>query len=77
MGRKKAYTGLWWGNLRERNCLKVPGVDGRLIVRWIVRSWMWGMYCVDVAQDRGRWRELVNAVMKLRVPQNAGNSLTS
>jgi hypothetical protein len=29
MGREEAYTGLWWGNLRERDRLGDPGLDGR------------------------------------------------
>jgi len=32
---------------------------------------------IDVAEDRDRWRTLVNAVMNLRVPWSAGNFLTS
>jgi hypothetical protein len=34
-----------------------------------LREIEWGsMDCIDIAQDRDRWRALVNTVMKLRVP---------
>ena len=36
------YTGLWWGNLRERDHWGDPGVDGRIILRWIFRGGVWG-----------------------------------
>ena len=32
---------------------------------------------IDLAQGRNRWRSLVNALMNLRVPLNAGSFLTS
>jgi hypothetical protein len=32
---------------------------------------------IDLAQDRVRWRALVKVVMNLRVPENAGNFLSS
>jgi len=35
------------------------------------------MNCVDLVQDRDRWRELLNAAMYLRVPLNGGNFLTT
>ena len=31
-----------WGNQRERDHLENPGLDGRIILRWISGSGMWG-----------------------------------
>jgi hypothetical protein len=46
-----------------------PGVDGRIILRSIFKKWDVGvMYWIDLAQDRDRWRALVNATINLRVP---------
>ena len=38
-GRVEVYSGFRWGNLTERDDLENPGVDGRIIVRWICRKW--------------------------------------
>jgi len=37
--RGEAYTGFWWGILRERNHLEDTGVDRRIILRWIFMKW--------------------------------------
>jgi hypothetical protein len=69
-GTVEVYTGFWRGNLRERDRLEDQGIDERLILSWIFEKW--GVICV--AQDRDRWRALVNAVMNLRVHKMWGIS---
>ena len=39
MGARRGVYGVWLGNLRERGRLGDPGLDGRIILRWIFRKW--------------------------------------
>jgi hypothetical protein len=67
-GKREVYTGFWWGDLREGDHLGDPGVDERIILKWIFNTWDGGMEWIELAQDRDRWRVFVNAVMNLGVP---------
>jgi hypothetical protein len=35
MGRGEVHTGFWWGNVSERDPLEDPGIDGKIILKWI------------------------------------------
>ena len=54
MGRVKMHTGFWWGNLRELDHLEDRGIDGRIILKWILEKGVCGMDWIDLAQYRDR-----------------------
>jgi len=47
------------GKPEGKNHLVDPGVDGNIILRWIVRLGCRGVDWIELVQDRERWRVLV------------------
>ena len=50
--RGEVYTEFCWGNLRERDHLEVPSVDGRVILNWIFGKWQDGLDCSGSGQGQ-------------------------
>jgi hypothetical protein len=68
MGEKRGAYRILMGRPEGRHHLGDPGGNGRVILKWIFKTWDGGMDWIELVQDRDRWRALVNAVMNLRVP---------
>jgi hypothetical protein len=63
--RTEMCTRFWCESRKERDHLKDQGVDG---IRMDLMEIGWGsVEWIQLAQDRDRWRAVVNAVMNLRV----------
>ena len=75
--QEEVHKGFWCGNVRERDHLEDPGVDGKIILKFIFRKWDGSKDWNDLVQDRDGWQALVNVVVKLQVTLNVGNLLTS
>jgi hypothetical protein len=68
MGRRGMHIGYMWENQKERDHYEGQDACGWTILKWILREIGWGgMDWIHLAQDRVRWRVVMNTVMKLRV----------
>jgi hypothetical protein len=56
------------GKPEGRRLLGKPRRRWKDHVKVNLREVGWGMDCIDLAEERDRWRALVNAVMNLLVP---------
>jgi hypothetical protein len=45
--------GFWWGNLKEGYHFEGPGVDGRIILKWILESGMGGAWTGSIRIGTG------------------------
>jgi len=76
-GRRGVYRVLL-GRPEGKNHLEFPALDGRIILKRILKKWyVGGMDWIDLDHYKDRWRTLVNAVMNIRVPYNAGTLLST
>jgi hypothetical protein len=67
MEEQERCTRFWWEIPKERDNSQDRGVGGRIESEWIFRRLAGGANWIQLAQDRDRWRNLVNAAMNLRV----------
>jgi hypothetical protein len=67
MGEKRGAYRILVGRPEGRRSLGRPRRRWEDNIKMDVQDVGWGMDCVELAQNRDRWRALVNAVMNLRV----------
>jgi hypothetical protein len=65
MRERKGACKVWWGNLMKRGNLEDIGLDGWIILNWIMKKWNGGIDWMYLAEDFDRWRILLNAIIDL------------
>jgi hypothetical protein len=48
--------------------LEDPGIDWRIILKWILEKWDGVMDWIELVQVMDRWRALMNVVVNVRIP---------
>jgi hypothetical protein len=63
--RRERCTKFRWESLKEKDHSEDRGEDRNMESEWILWRLAGGVAYIQLAQDRGRWRALVNMVKKL------------
>ena len=58
------HTWIWLKNPRQRDLLEELGINGSIILKWIVKLLDGGMNWIDLSQDREIRRARLNAEIK-------------
>jgi hypothetical protein len=67
--RRGIHTGYLWESQKERDHKEDQDVGGWTKIKIDLKKIGWdGVVWIDMAQDRNKWRALVNTVLNLRVP---------
>jgi glucose dehydrogenase len=68
-GEKRNAYRILVGKPKRKRPLGIPKYRWESNIKMVVREIGWGdMNRIDLAQDRDRWRTVVNTVMNLRFP---------
>jgi hypothetical protein len=43
-GRREIRTGFWWGNPKEGDHLESLGIDGRIILKYVLKEYGWEVW---------------------------------
>ena len=64
----EVYTGFCWGKPDGKRTLGRPTRRCEDNIKKDIQEMGWGYGLFDLVQDREKWRQLVNALMNLRIP---------
>jgi hypothetical protein len=68
-GERRGVYSARCGNLEGKDHLEDPDLEGRIILRWIVRKWDVGIWTGLIwLRTKDRWWAILNALMNFRIP---------
>jgi len=61
MVRREMHIRIWGGNLKKTDHSKDPGIDGKTILKWVLKTGLEGIDLIKLIQKRDQWWPLVKS----------------